>query len=131
MSLTQIECTFAVTARAHGPVHKLRGANFAVGSLVAFDVLSRIPGISQMGEQEFRQFELTLVRLYRSEERSQEGIAMALMRASLAPTDQLTRERLDEVVAMLQHVHDPFITASVEPEAEKQDEPESALAYTA
>jgi hypothetical protein len=92
---------------------------------VAVDVLSRVAGISLMGEQEFRQFELALVRLYRSEERSQEGIAIALTRASLSATDRVTRERLDEVLAMLQHVHDPFITASIE------EEMEPALAYSA
>jgi hypothetical protein len=100
-------------------LHNFRGAKFAIPDGVTADVIGRVAGISLMGEQEFREFELALVRLYRSDERAQEGIAIALTRANLSVTDRVTRARIDEVLAMLQHVHDPFITSSWDEEHEE------------
>ncbi len=75
------------------------------------DLIERVPGISRMNDQEFMEFELDLVRLYRTDADAQESVAVALTVANLIPaTDRITRARLDEIFAMLQHVHDPFVT---------------------
>jgi len=66
-----------------------------------------------MSDEEFLEFELEIVRLYRSDAEAQESVAVALTVANLIPaTDSITRARLDELFAMLQHVHDPFVTGS-------------------
>lgn len=97
---------------------QLLGTQFAVDAIVTLEIIHRISGISLMSPQVFRDFELALVRLYRADERAQEGIAIALTRANLSEMDVETRARLDEVFAMLQHVHDPLITSCAEEEDE-------------
>ena len=68
-----------------------------------------------MSDREFREFELDLVRLYRTDANSQESVAVALTVANLRPMiDSTTRARLEEIFAMLQHVHDPFVTGSAQ-----------------
>jgi hypothetical protein len=68
-----------------------------------------------MSDSEFHDFELAIVRIYRTDEEWQERIAVALTAANLAPeVDRRTRDRLDEIFAMLQHVHDPFITSGAQ-----------------
>jgi hypothetical protein len=82
---------------------------------VTVNEIGRIAGVGVMSDSEFHDFELALVRIYRIDEESQERIAMALTAANLAPgVDRTTRERLDEIFAMLQHVHDPFITSGAQ-----------------
>ena len=79
------------------------------------DPISRVPGIKGMSDEEFLEFELEIVRLYRSDAEAQESVAVALTVANLIPsTDRITRARLDELFAMLQHVHDPFVTGSAQ-----------------
>ncbi len=45
------------------------------------------------------------------DERDQEPIAVALAGKRVSSADTRTRERVNETLAMLDHVHDPFITA--------------------
>ena len=70
------------------------------------EVLERVEWLP---DREFRQFEYGLVAYYRRNEPEQERIATALMRRSEAPRGARSRHRLDEILAMLEHVHDPMI----------------------
>lgn len=81
--------------------------------LVAFIALvDAIDQLALMDHDAFRDFEVRLVSLYRSDERAQEDIAVALNTISMSLPDPVTRFRIDEIFDMLQHVHDPWITAS-------------------
>lgn len=75
------------------------------------ELVRAIDRIGAMSVDEFRRFEFELVDRYRVDESSQEALAMALTRANLSVVHSCERERVDEVLAMLQHVHDPFVTA--------------------
>ena len=70
------------------------------------EVLDRIEWLP---DREFRQFEYGLVAYYRRNEKHQERIAVALQRRTLAPLNMRSRARIDEILAMLDHVHDPLI----------------------
>jgi hypothetical protein len=66
--------------------------------------------LEELNEQQFRRFEFELVSRYRTREADQEAIAIALTRKNINCTpDSLARDRVDEILVMLQHVHDPFI----------------------
>ena len=65
--------------------------------------------IEWLPDREFRQFEYGLVASYRRHEGQQERIAVALQRQLLAPLNVRSRVRIDEILAMLDHVHDPLI----------------------
>jgi hypothetical protein len=74
------------------------------------DQLQReIRNIEDFGDSTFRRFEWDLVSHYRRHEEDQQWIATALTdkRARIGVRD---RERILEILAMLEHVHDPFIT---------------------
>jgi hypothetical protein len=68
------------------------------------EVLERVEWLP---DQEFRKFEYGLVAYYRRYESEQERIATALLRRS--PGCARSRQRIDEILAMLDHVHDPMI----------------------
>jgi hypothetical protein len=70
------------------------------------EVLERVEWLP---EREFRRFEYGLVAYYRRNESEQERIATALIRRSSAPRCVRSRERIAEILAMLEHVHDPMI----------------------
>jgi hypothetical protein len=66
--------------------------------------------VDRMSDREFRGLQLQLVSRYRLNEEEQEPIAVALTRKnrsqSVAPA---SRKRVDEILIMLDHIHDPFI----------------------
>jgi hypothetical protein len=70
------------------------------------DVLDRLDWLH---DQEFRQFEFGLVAYYRRHEREQERIAVALHVRMMCPINVRSRERISEILTMLDHVHDPLI----------------------
>ena len=70
------------------------------------EVLDRIDWLP---DREFRQFEYGLVAYYRRHESEQERIAVALRHRRLKPLDVRSRVRIEEILAMLDHVHDPLI----------------------
>lgn len=72
-------------------------------------MVSVLERIEWLADREFRQFEYGLVAYYRRNEAKQERIAVALQRQMLAPLSMRSRARIDEILAMLDHVHDPLI----------------------
>jgi hypothetical protein len=64
-----------------------------------------------LGENDFHRLEYELVSHYRRHSDDQEWIAVELTRKNVNSADPVTRSRVDEILAMLDHVHDPFITA--------------------
>ena len=70
------------------------------------EVLDRIEWLP---DREFRQFEYGLVAYYRRNESEQERIAVALQQRMSHPLNVRSRARIDEILAMLDHVHDPLI----------------------
>jgi hypothetical protein len=78
----------------------------AVNREAMADVLERIEWLP---DREFRQFEYGLVAYYRRHDSEQERIATALQRRCLKPLNVRSRARIDEILAMLDHVHDPLI----------------------
>jgi hypothetical protein len=71
------------------------------------DVLDRVEWLP---DREFRQFEYGLVAYYRRNESEQERIATALLRRDdTAARNPRSGRRIDEILAMLEHVHDPMI----------------------
>ena len=70
------------------------------------EVLERIEWLPDL---EFRQFEYGLVAYYRRNESEQERIGVALQRAFNRPLCLRSHRRIDEILAMLEHVHDPMI----------------------
>jgi hypothetical protein len=70
------------------------------------DALDRIEWLP---EGEFRRFQYDLVAYYRRQEAEQERIATALQRRFHSPRNVRSRDRIDEILTMLEHVHDPLI----------------------
>ena len=60
----------------------------------------------------FRRFQRDVVVHYRRHAEDQESIAIALTDKSVLTGDGRARERVSETLAMLDHVHDPFITSA-------------------
>jgi hypothetical protein len=71
----------------------------------------QIRNIEMLGDASFGEFRWDVVSHYRRFERDQESIATALVTKHVSADDR-ARQRVDEILAMLDHVHDPFITAS-------------------
>ncbi len=65
--------------------------------------------VEWLPDREFRQFEYGLVAYYRRNESEQERIATALIRRCAAPRGVRSRQRIEEILVMLEHVHDPLI----------------------
>lgn len=70
------------------------------------EVLERVEWLP---DREFRQFEYGLVAYYRRHEARQESIAVALHRRLAQPLGLRSHARIEEILAMLDHVHDPLI----------------------
>ena len=68
-----------------------------------------ICGIDLFDEPTFRWLEFELVSRYRCYEDEQELIAATLSRLALCHPSPSSAERLEEMLAMLVHVHDPLI----------------------
>lgn len=66
--------------------------------------------IEDFGDSTFRRFEWDLVAHYRRHEEDQEWIAVALTDKRARTGVRHVRERVLEILSMLEHVHDPFIT---------------------
>ncbi len=74
------------------------------------DLQQRIRQVEELGDSTFRRFQRDVVVHYRRHEDDQEPIAIALSDKKVFTADTRTRERVNETLAMLDHVHDPFIT---------------------
>ena len=74
------------------------------------DLKDLIYEVDEFGDSTFRRFQRDIVVHYRRHEDDQEPIAIALGDQSVLAGSGRTRERAKETLAMLDHVHDPFIT---------------------
>jgi hypothetical protein len=72
-------------------------------------LLRKIDRIGELDDHEFRAFEFELVSHYRRSEPDQEVIAVEIHRYNRHATQSRARHRLEEIMAMLEHVHDPLI----------------------
>jgi hypothetical protein len=70
----------------------------------------QIREIEDLGDSTFRRFEWDLVAHYRRHEEDQEWIAVALTDKRARTRVPHIRDRVVEILSMLQHVHDPLIT---------------------
>ena len=71
-----------------------------------------LAGIGDFSESDFHAFEITLVKRYRIRPADQEWIAVELSRHSGENRNAKASERIEEIQAMLDHVHDPLISGS-------------------
>ena len=71
---------------------------------------NQLKDIGVIGDETFRRLEYNLVSLYRHSEKEQEPITTELIRLKSEP-DPKTQQRATEVLAMVDHVHDPLISA--------------------
>ena len=66
--------------------------------------------LDRMSDRDFRLLQLNLVSRYRLNEDEQEPIALALTRKNIAQAAAApSRHRVDDIIIMLDHIHDPFI----------------------
>ena len=75
-----------------------------------YDVPQKIRHVEDFGDSTFRRVQREIVTHYRRHEEDQERIAIELTNKSVYAADSRTRQRVTETLAMLDHVHDPFIT---------------------
>lgn len=68
-----------------------------------------LDALDLLDEPTFRWLEFELVSRYRCYEEDQELIAATLTRLALCDPSPISAERLEEMLAMLVHVHDPLI----------------------
>lgn len=73
------------------------------------ELTSLLDSLAELDDRAFHRFEYDLVEHYRRHEAEQEAIAIAVTRYSLGAKDGRTRERVDEMLAMLDSTHDPLI----------------------
>jgi hypothetical protein len=73
------------------------------------ELLPAVPRIQWMSDAEFHAFQYDLVLRYRRHEEEQEPIAVAVTRACAEMETRRMRDRLEELLAMLDATHDPFI----------------------
>ena len=76
------------------------------------DLQRLIHHVEEFGDSTFRRIQCDIVAHYRRHEEDQESIAIALHDKNILTGDGVTRERVSETLAMLDHVHDPFITSA-------------------
>lgn len=76
------------------------------------DLQRLIHHVEELGDSTFRKLQCDIVAHYRRHEQDQESIAIALSDVNVRTGDRATRERVSETLAMLDHVHDPFITSA-------------------
>lgn len=75
------------------------------------DIEQQIEDVDQLNDSTFRRVQRHIVAHYRRNECDQESIAIALTNKIIRAQDGRTRHRVNETLAMLDHVHDPFITS--------------------
>lgn len=76
------------------------------------DLHQLIHHVGNLSDTGFRRLQRDIVVHYRRHAEDQESIAIALNDKSLLTSDGRARERVSETLAMLDHVHDPFITSA-------------------
>jgi hypothetical protein len=76
------------------------------------DLYQMIDQVEDLGDSTFRRFQRDVVVHYRRHEEDQESIAIALTDKNVLASDGRARQRVSETLAMLDHVHDPFITGA-------------------
>ena len=74
------------------------------------DLQTKIDQVEDFGDSTFRRVQHDIVAHYRRHEKDQEPIAIALTDKGMLTADRRARARVQETLAMLDHVHDPFIT---------------------
>ena len=75
------------------------------------DLYRLIEHVDDLGDSTFRRVQRDIVVHYRRHEEDQESIAIALTDKNILSGGR-ARERVSETLAMLDHVHDPFITGA-------------------
>jgi hypothetical protein len=73
------------------------------------DVLDSLDRLDTLDERTFHEWEFDLVQRYRRNEAEQEAIAIEVTRHKLRDCPARTRARLDELLAMLETAHDPWL----------------------
>ena len=68
--------------------------------------------IADCNDSDFHAFEVALVSRYRMRPDDQEWIAVELAHRSRLTGSSRESARIEEILAMLDHVHDPLISAS-------------------
>ena len=68
--------------------------------------------IADCNESDFHAFQVALVSRYRVRPDDQEWIAVELTRRSHLTGSSRESARIEEILTMLEHVHDPLISAS-------------------
>ncbi len=68
--------------------------------------------IADYSDTDFHAFEIALVSHYRARPHDQEWIARELSRRTQLTGNAKESDRIEEVLAMLDHVHDPLISGS-------------------
>jgi hypothetical protein len=71
--------------------------------------LALLDRLGALDDATFHAWEFGIVQRYRRHEEEQEPIAMAVTRRNLADCDLRERQRIEELLAMLDSAHDPFI----------------------
>ena len=107
--------TFAKQLRAPvGLSSRPDGTELAILSLCMTrnDLQQMIHQVEDLSDSVFRRFQRDVVVHYRRHAEDQESIAIALTDKNLLTGDGRARERVSETLAMLDHVHDPFITGA-------------------
>ena len=101
-----------VTGRVIRGTEPATGVSMTAPGLHVTQLSKQIRHLERLAEIDFHRLEYDLVSHYRRNSDDQEWIAVELTRKNMAATDSVTRHRVDEILAMLDHVHDPFISAA-------------------
>jgi hypothetical protein len=76
------------------------------------DLQQKIRQFEDLNDSSIRRFAFDLVSHYRRHEQDQEWIAIALTDKATCSGSARVKQRVREILAMLDHVHDPFITSN-------------------
>jgi hypothetical protein len=68
-----------------------------------------VEDLETFGDSTFRRVRTDIVSRYRLYEEEQESIAIALARKNSAAKSHRLHDRLEDILSMLDHIHDPFI----------------------
>ncbi|MEO8033093.1 MAG: hypothetical protein ABI837_01590 [Acidobacteriota bacterium] len=77
--------------------------------MTLIDLLAAVDELDELDDRSFNDWQFQLVQRYRRNEPEQELIAVTVGRRYAESRDETTRERLDELQAMLDSAHDPMI----------------------
>jgi len=91
-------------------VMRLRSESVEVTPAIA--LRAELKRIADCNDSEFHDFQVALVSRYRGRPDDQEWIAVELARRSHLTGSSRESARIEEILAMLEHVHDPLISAS-------------------